>query len=83
MYYYKHMNEELSKVLGYETSDLPNETPCYVELSEEEFGQIMEEIQTELEAGQSPTEEERIAELEKENAALLYQVLTGEVYSDV
>ncbi len=59
------------------------------EISEEEYTKAVEAL---MEAAKKECEEaaeiekskdDRIAELEQENAALLFEVLTGEAYADV
>lgn len=59
------------------------------EVSQEEYTAAIEELnlkfqqETETAAAEEKSKDERIAELEEENAALLYQILTGEELSDV
>lgn len=56
------------------------------EITEEEYFSVLAEFQAKAEAETESAEqskEDRIAELEAENAALLYQVLTGEEFTDV
>ena len=85
MKYYKRDNGAIYEA---RESELKTSENC-VELTEEEFNTAIKEInariQREAEEAESAeqTKDERIAELEAENAALLYQVLTGEEYSDV
>ncbi len=56
------------------------------EITEEEYFSVLAELQAKAEAETESAEQskdDRIAELEAENAALLYQVLTGEEFTDV
>lgn len=56
------------------------------EVSQEEYENSVQELRNQVKAEDAQNEQskdERIAELEAENAALLYQVLTGEELTDV
>ncbi|MBQ7962439.1 MAG: hypothetical protein IJ289_07540 [Clostridia bacterium] len=56
------------------------------EITEEEYFSVLAELQAKANAETESAEQskdDRIAELEAENAALLYQVLTGEELTDV
>ena len=84
MYLYKVIEEDGSLSL--------EELPCkvnadnFTEISEQEYRELMKEICDAAAANAAQEElskDERIAELEAENAALLYRVLTGEELTDV
>ena len=85
MKYYKKTDENGNIVLIATTAVLTDTS--LTEISEEEYS----ELEYSEEFVEEPTEEdmteqskdERIAELEKENASLLFQLLTGEEYTDV
>ena len=74
MRYYKEMKD--GKIFGYETrtDDIIPENE--IEITQEEYNQALEELQAQIQEQNKdvPTYEE----LEKQNAELLYQVLTGE-----
>ena len=81
MRYYKDKN-----LSYYQTDSLV--PPCCIEISEEEYNTAIAAIETENEAEEFnvPTYEELLIEnqeLERENASLLYQILTGEELADV
>ena len=60
--------------------------PKMEEITEEEYISKIEEFRAKADAEMFAAEQskdERISELEEENAALLYQVLTGEELTDV
>lgn len=85
MKYYKKTDENGNIVLIATTTAL-NDTSL-TEISEEEYAELdyFEEF-IDRPADEDVTEQskdERIAELEKENASLLFQLLTGEEYTDV
>ena len=77
----------------YEERNSPADDASMIEISQEEYetetAKQWEEYLASLpaeEPGINPTYEELLAEnenLEKENAALLFQILTGEEYADV
>ena len=89
MIYYKHiLNNE---VVAYVSSPEKCADVTFFEISEEEYNAAIEEMRTHVSAEEveEQTISERIAELEAENAilqaenaALLYQVLTGEELSN-
>ena len=60
-----------------------------IEITQEEYDAALTELEAKRQLEQEQareneqTQEEYIAELEAENAALLYQILTGEEYSNV
>lgn len=84
-YYYKVV--ENGELVNLQKTDFP----CIVgdilqEITEEEYVEISNRIAAEAEAEyvqEEKTKDDRIAELEQENAALLFQVLTGEDYESV
>lgn len=57
--------------------------PNAEEITEESYNAALAEIEEKNRSENERQEEDSIASLERENAALLYQVLTGEVYEDV
>ena len=84
MYFYR--NEKDGVIVAWQSSNVPMHDDCLIEISEEEYKTAIEELQRRLESEETEaeqTKDERIAELEAENAALLYQVLTGEELTDV
>ena len=83
--YYKIINN--GEITGYSETEA-DKSDCldYVEIGEEEYHTAIRELREKAEAEAAEAEQrkdERIAELEAENAALLYQVLTGEELTDV
>ena len=90
MFYYKQMNEEGKLVsVSSSTNCISVNTEGLVSITKEEFDEISAQMYMKLADEERISEEkadaerERIENLEKENAALLFQVLTGEEYSDV
>ena len=84
MYFYR--NESNGVIVAWQSSDVPLHDDCLIEISEEEYTTAIEELQRRVESEAAEAEQskdERIAELEAENAALIYQVLTGEELTDV
>ena len=84
MKYYKQIENEI--ITAYISSVDECENEILVEITQEEYSSAIEEMRAKNlsdEEASEQSKDELIAELEKENAALLYQVLTGEVYSDV
>ncbi len=90
MYYYKKLKSDgtldslqscSQDVSAYDTELIP--------ITQSEFDELSTELKMKADeedrlANESIlAEQERIAELEKENAALLFQILTGEEYADV
>lgn len=73
-------------IYGISPNKIPEDDPQRISVSEEEYNAVTAAIEAEIKA-----ESERIAaeerayveNLEKENAALLFQILTGEEYADV
>lgn len=84
MRYYKIIND--GEIVGYQTHEEKLEYDYLVEISEEEYNSEIDKLKAiaaeEAKAAEQ-SKDDRIAELEAENAALLYQVLTGEELSDV
>lgn len=84
MKYYKQIKD--GEVQAYHALTGSVGWESFVEITEDEYHAKISELQKIAEAEQSAAEQskdERIAELEAENAALLYQVLTGEELTDV
>ena len=83
MHYYK-----FTDIDGNTTYQAHNDTVIreeMTEITEEEYNSVIAELQAKAEAETEDSEQskdERIAALEKENAALLYQLLTGEELTD-
>ena len=82
MHYYKQ------NWLGgtYQTFDYPVSCDGLLEISEAEYNAGVAALLAQAEeedAAAEQTKDEQIAALEQENAALLYQLLTGEEYTDV
>lgn len=87
MNYYKQIKN--GEIISYQTNSNKVEDESLFEITQEEYEQAIAEItqqNEEIQAYEVPTYEElenKIAELEQENAALLYENLTGEVFTDV
>ncbi len=84
MKYYKQIENET--ITAYISSEDDCENEILVEITQEEYSSAIEQMiakNLSEEKASEQSKDDLIAELEKENAALLYQVLTGEVYSDV
>ncbi len=87
MFYYKI--EENGEVVSVEARSSKSTDTSMAEITEDEYLALSEEIKSQYEdsiqeiIGEEQSKDERIAELEAENAALLYQVLTGEELTDV
>lgn len=87
MYYYRIMNDDIIDAHISSSGEIIDDS--YIPITQDEFEEVLEQgrilcEQAEAEFAQAEqTKDERIAELEQENAALLYQVLTGEVFADV
>ena len=78
--------EKNGEIVGYSKTNISSTDECFVEITEVEYNSAIEELRAQNEAEAETAEQskdERIAELEAENAALLYQVLTGEELADV
>lgn len=77
-YYYKRV-ESIGTI--YESRTFPS--AFGEEISEEEYNDAITQLEAEIEtenAEITKKRENRILELEKENAALLYELLTGEAF---
>lgn len=87
MNYYKQIKN--GEVISYQTNSNKVEDESLFEITQEEYEQAIAEIRQqneEIAVDENPTYEElenRVLELERENAALLYENLTGEVFTDV
>lgn len=87
MNYYKQIKN--GEVISYQTNSNKVEDESLTEITQDEYEQAIAEIRQqneEIAVDESPTYEElenRVLELERENAALLYENLTGEVFADV
>ena len=88
--------EKNGEIVGYSKTNISSTDECFVEITEVEYNSAIEELRAQNEAeaeaiaAAEQSKDERIAELEAENskleaenAALLYQVLTGEELADV
>ena len=70
----------------YQTFDNPVSCAELTEITEAEYNAGVAALQAlaeEEDAAVEQTKDKKIAALEQENAALLYQLLTGEEYTDV
>lgn len=84
MRYYVFIDEHGNET--YQTHQNEVNHPNMHEITETEYNMKVDEFKAIAEAELQTAEkskDERIAELEKENASLLYQVLTGEELTDV
>lgn len=84
MHYYKETENE--SIVGYFSNTISVNDARFEEITKEEYDNAMEEMKAKAELEIELAEQSkdaRIAELEAENAALLYQVLTGEELTDV
>lgn len=84
MYYYKVVVD--GQVINYQVTNTPLTDDLLVEMTEAEYNAdvaALLALAEEEDAAAEQTKDEQIAELEQENAALLYQLLTGEEYTDV
>lgn len=83
MYYYKFIDNEGNKTYQAHYDEVIREE--MKEITEEEYNAVVEEFRAKAEAETEVSEQSkdaRIAALEKENAGLLYQLLTGEELID-
>lgn len=81
-YYYKAM--ESGTLINLQITEFPCESDSLQEITKEEYLEILDRAEAGDEYVQEEkTKDDRIAELEQENAALLFQVLTGEDYESV
>lgn len=77
MYCYKHM--ESGKIISFETSENKNDSEGYIEISVDEYQNEINKLSSSENNDNSDIDtDEYIEQLEAENAALLYQILTGE-----
>lgn len=84
IYYYK-TREDIVRY-GTSSNEIFEDDPQCIPISEEEYNYAIAELEeiAKIEAERIELEElSRIEALEKENAALLFQILTGEEYTDV
>lgn len=84
MYYYKVVVD--GQVINYQVTNTPLTDDLLVETTEAEYNTSVAALLAQAEeedAAAEQTKDEKIAALEQENAALLYQLLTGEEYTDV
>lgn len=85
MKYYKITENE--EIVGYSATEYDkSDSPDYVRISKDEYDASIARIKAKAQAEAEAAEidkDKRIETLEKENAALLYQLLTGEEYADV
>lgn len=83
--YYKSMNE--GQIVSIQTSEIPIETSDnFIEITKEEYNSISLEFEQKAQAEDEAIQQEEqsyISQLEAENAALLFQILTGEEFADV
>lgn len=80
MKYYKQIENNI--ITGYISCEEECKSKFLFEITEEEYETAISELVVQEEVIEQ-SKDERIAELEAENAALLYQVLTGEELTDV
>lgn len=90
MFYYKKLNEDGKLIsLSSSTNNVSDRVAGLVSITKEEFDEISEQMymkiaeEERIAAEITDAQRERVENLEKENAALLFQILTGEEYSDV
>ena len=84
MYYYKVVVD--GQVINYQVTNTPLTDDLLVEMTESEYNAGVAVLLAQAEeedAAAEQSKDEQIAALEQENAALLYQLLTGEEYTDV
>ena len=84
MYYYKVVVD--GQVINYQVTNTPLTDDLLVEMTEAEYNASVAALLAQAEeedAAAEQTKDAQIAALEQENAALLYQLLTGEEYTDV
>lgn len=83
MYYYKFIDNEGN--VTYQAHKNAVSRDEMTEITEEEYNSYLEGLRAEAEnqiVSEELQKDEYIKELEAENAALLYQILTGEELSD-
>ena len=90
MFYYKQLNDDGKLIsLSSSTNNVSDRVAGLVSITKEEFDEISEQMymkiaeEERIAAEITDAQRERVENLEKENAALLFQMLTGEEYSDV
>ena len=84
MYYYKVVVD--GQIINYQVTNTPLTDDLLVEMTEAEYNAdvaALLALAEEEDAAAEQSKDEQIAALEQENAALLYQLLTGEEYTDV
>ena len=84
MFYYKVVVE--GQIVNYQETDEPLNDDLLVEMTETEYNKEVSALlalAAEQDAAAEQSKDEQIAALEQENAALLFQILTGEEYADV
>ena len=84
MFYYKVVVE--GQIVNYQETDEPLNDDLLVEMTETEYNKEVSALlalAAEQNAAAEQSKDEQIAALEQENAALLFQILTGEEYANV
>lgn len=84
MFYYKVVVE--GQIVNYQETDEPLNDDLLVEMTETEYNKEVSALlalAAEQDAAAEQSKDEQIAALEQENAALLFQILTGEEYANV
>lgn len=84
IFYFK-TREEIPRY-GESSNRILDDDPQCIPITEEEYNAAIEKLIKSAESEEiayEKSKDDRIAELEAENAALLYQVLTGEELTDV
>ena len=85
MYYYKVVVD--GQVINYQVTNTPLTDDLLVEMTEAEYNAdvaaLLAQAEEEEDAAAEQTKDEQIAALEQENAALLFQLLTGENYESI
>lgn len=84
MFYYKVVVE--GQIVNYQETDEPLNDDLLVEMTETEYNKEVSALLAlvaEQDAAAEQSKDEQIAALEQENAALLFQILTGEEYANV
>lgn len=84
MFFYRQT--ENGEITGYQESETQLIGETLEPITQEEYETVLKELakkEEETIAAAEQSKDEKIAELEQENAALLYQLLTGEEYAGV
>ena len=84
MYYYKVVVD--GQIINYQVTNTPLTDDLLVEMTEAEYNADVAALLAQAEeedAAAEQTKDAQIAQLEQENAALLFQILTGEEYANV